>query len=207
MAVAAPALLPPAAVGQSSIWSPDRPVRLIVPFAPGGSQDVLGRLFAQVLTPIVPQQVVIEKRAGAGGILGAETVARAAPDGHALLLATAGQLTIAKAIGRRLPYDPIADFTPVAHVTDSPVALLAASQLGVETMPALLARATAAIRHLPTRQPGSAPTLRVAIRRISWIDQRMRAVVWAAASPAYFSAQPRLHWRRAGWRPSWRRQA
>ncbi|WP_431281083.1 Bug family tripartite tricarboxylate transporter substrate binding protein [Humitalea sp. 24SJ18S-53] len=153
-ALAAPVLLPRAAVAQTGAWSPDHPVRLIVPFAPGGSQDVLGRLFAQALGPIVGQQVVIENRAGAGGILGAETVARTAPDGHTLLLATAGQLTIAKAIGRRLSYDPIADFTPVAHLTDSPVALLAATQLGVDTLPDLLARAKAANPPLPYASTG-----------------------------------------------------
>lgn len=154
MALAASTLLPREAFAQSPSWSPDRPVRLVVPFAPGGSQDVLGRLFAQALAPIVGQQVVTENRAGAGGILGAETVARAAPDGHTLLLATAGQLTIAKAIGRRLPYDPIADYTPVAHLTDSPVALLAATQLGVDTLPALLARARTANPPLPYASTG-----------------------------------------------------
>jgi tripartite-type tricarboxylate transporter receptor subunit TctC len=149
----AAAALPLAARAQAA-WAPDRTVRLVVPFAPGGAQDVLGRLFGQALAPLVGQQVVIENRAGAGGVLGAEAVARAAPDGHTLLLATAGQLTIAKAIGRRLSYDPIADFAPVLHLTDSPVALLAAPQLGVDTLPALLARARAADPPLPYASTG-----------------------------------------------------
>jgi tripartite-type tricarboxylate transporter receptor subunit TctC len=119
-------------------WSPDRPVRLIVPFAPGGAQDVIGRLFAQVVAQQVGQNIVVENRAGAGGVLGAQEVARAAADGHALLLATAGQLTIAKAIGRRLGYDPIADFAPVMHLTDSPVALVVAPNLPPRDTPALL---------------------------------------------------------------------
>ncbi len=119
-------------------WAPDRPARLIVPFAPGGSQDVMGRIFAQAVSATLGQQVVVENRAGAGGILGAEAVARAAPDGTTLLLATAGQLTIAKAVGRKLSYDPIASFTPIIHLVDSPVALLVSPQLNVESLPALL---------------------------------------------------------------------
>ena len=135
-------------------WAPDRPVRLVVPFAPGGSQDVLGRLFAQAVSQSTGQSVVVENRAGAGGILGAETVARAAPDGLTLLLATAGQLTIAKAIGRRLSYDPIADFAPVAHLADSPVALLAAPGLPARNLAELLEHARRAPQPLPYASTG-----------------------------------------------------
>ncbi|MBO1080057.1 Bug family tripartite tricarboxylate transporter substrate binding protein [Roseomonas haemaphysalidis] len=135
-------------------WSPDRPLRLIVPFAPGGSQDVQGRLLAQAAAAELGQQVVVENRAGAGGVLGAETVARAAPDGTTLLLATAGQLTIAKAIGRKLSYDPIADFTPVIYLTDSPVALLAAPDLAVDSAQALLALARTTPAPLPYASTG-----------------------------------------------------
>ena len=90
---------------------------------------MLGRLFAQAVSQQVGQNLVVENRAGAGGIVGAQEVARAAPDGLTLLLATAGQLTIAKALGRRLPYDPVADFAPIIHLSDSPVALLVAPSL------------------------------------------------------------------------------
>jgi tripartite-type tricarboxylate transporter receptor subunit TctC len=125
-------------------WAPDRPVRLIVPFAPGGSQDILGRLFAEALRDIVGQQVLVENRGGAGGIVGAEAVARAAPDGLTLLLATAGQTTIAKALGRRISYDPLADLLPVVQLVDSPVALVASPQSGFTTAAELVARARAA---------------------------------------------------------------
>jgi tripartite-type tricarboxylate transporter receptor subunit TctC len=135
-------------------WSPDAPLRLVVPFAPGGSQDVLGRLLAQAAGRILGQTIVVENRAGAGGVLGAEAVARAAPDGLTILLATAGQLTIAKAIGRHLPYDPIDDFTPVLHLSDSPVALLAAPQLGVSDAASLLRLAREARQPLPYASTG-----------------------------------------------------
>jgi tripartite-type tricarboxylate transporter receptor subunit TctC len=153
-ALAAPMAAPHGTRAQGA-WSPDRPVRLIVPFAPGGSQDVIGRLFAQAVSQTVGQNMVVENRAGAGGILGAEAVARAAPDGTTLLLATAGQLTIAKAIGRRLPYDPIGDFAPVIHLLDSPVALLAAPNLPARDLPALLQHCRDARDPLPYASTGT----------------------------------------------------
>jgi tripartite-type tricarboxylate transporter receptor subunit TctC len=148
------ALALPAAARAQAAWSPERPVRLIVPFAPGGSQDVLGRLFAAAVSPAIGQSVVVENRAGAGGILGAGEVARAAPDGHTLLLATAGQLTIAKAIGRRLAYDPIAEFAPVIHLSDSPVALVVAPDLPVRDIPALLDHLRRAAQPVPYASTG-----------------------------------------------------
>jgi tripartite-type tricarboxylate transporter receptor subunit TctC len=148
------AAIAPLAAQAQPRWSPDAPVRLIVPFAPGGSQDVLGRLLAQAAGPILGQTVVVENRAGAGGVLGAEAVARAAPDGLTILLATAGQLTIAKAIGRRLPYDAIADFAPILHLSDSPVALLAAPQLDVADAQDLLRRARTAPQPMPYASTG-----------------------------------------------------
>lgn len=143
-----------AALAAGPAFAQGAPIRLIVPFAPGGSQDVLGRLLAQAAGPILNANVVVENRAGAGGILGAEAVARAAPDGTTLLLATAGQLTIAKAIGRRLPYDPIADFAPVLWLSDSPVALLAAPSLGTADTPALIRMARDARNPLPYASTG-----------------------------------------------------
>ncbi len=140
--------------GAAAGWAPDRPVRLIVPFAPGGSQDVLGRLFAQAVSQTVGQNIVVENRAGAGGILGAQEVARAVPDGHTLLLATAGQLTIAKAVGRQLSYDPIASFAPIAHLLDSPVALLAAPDLPVRDLRGLLDHCRNARSPLPYASTG-----------------------------------------------------
>ncbi|HEV7267156.1 MAG TPA: tripartite tricarboxylate transporter substrate-binding protein [Falsiroseomonas sp.] len=153
-ALLAASLTLPGLARAQGVWAPDRPVRLVVPFAPGGSQDVLGRLFAQAVSQAVGQNVVVENRAGAGGMLGAETVARAAPDGTTLLLATAGQLTIAKAVGRRLSYDPIADFAPILHLSDSPVALLAAPDLSAADLPALLDHCRRAPQPLPYASTG-----------------------------------------------------
>lgn len=140
--LAAPLLLARPARAQE--WKPDRPMRLVVPFAPGGAQDVIGRLFAKVVGEKLGQPIVVDNRAGAGGLLGAEAVARAAPDGTTLLLATAGQLTIAKALGRRMSYEPMADFAPISHVLDSPLVLLVGPALQVNDVAGLIAAARAA---------------------------------------------------------------
>ena len=147
-------LLAFAAAAPAAARAQSGPVRLVVPFAPGGSQDVLGRLLAQAAGPPLGQSIVIENRAGGGGVLGAEAVARAAPDGTTLLLATAGQLTIAKAVGRALPYDPIGSFTPILHLVDSPVALLAAPDLPAADAAALLRLAREAREPLPYGSTG-----------------------------------------------------
>ena len=97
---------------------PDRPIRLVVPVAPGGAVDIVGRLIGQKLSTVLGQNVVIDNRAGANYIIGSEIVAHSIPDGYTLLF-TAGSHTINPAVYRKLPYDAIRDFTPIAHVCNS----------------------------------------------------------------------------------------
>ncbi len=97
---------------------PERPVRLIVPVAPGGAVDVFGRIVAQKLTLLLGQNVVVDNRAGANYIIGTEIVSRSAPDGYTLL-ATAGAHTINPAVNKKLPYDTVRDFTPIAYMANS----------------------------------------------------------------------------------------
>lgn len=92
-----------------------RPIRLIVPFLPGGAVDAWARLLAEALSPRLGQTIIIENRAGAGGMLGAEVVARAAPDGHTLLF-TVDALVQTPVTQRRFPYDPLRDFTPIGRL-------------------------------------------------------------------------------------------
>jgi len=101
---------------QKSIY-PDKPVRLIVPFAPGGGIDTIGRIMAQTLTASFGQSVVVDNRAGAGGKIGIETALDAAPDGYTMLFISGGYC--ANAAIYKLPYDPIADVTPVAMIGES----------------------------------------------------------------------------------------
>lgn len=92
---------------------PDKPVRLIVPFAPGGSTDTLGRLLAEALHPILGQPVIIENKPGAGGNIGGDFVARAAPDGYTLLLAAAGPTVVNPSLYSNMPFDPAKDLAPI----------------------------------------------------------------------------------------------
>jgi tripartite-type tricarboxylate transporter receptor subunit TctC len=103
---------------------PTKPVRLVVPFPPGGATDLVGRTLGQKLTESWKQQVVVENRAGAGGNIGADAVAKAPPDGYTLLLNIHGQ-AISAGLYRKLPFDPIKDFTPVVQVTASYLILAA----------------------------------------------------------------------------------
>lgn len=97
---------------------PERPVRLVVPVAPGGAVDVVGRIIAQKLSVLLKQNVVVDNRAGANYIIGSELVARSAADGYTLLT-TAGGHTINPVVYRKLPYDTLHDFAPISHIANS----------------------------------------------------------------------------------------
>jgi tripartite-type tricarboxylate transporter receptor subunit TctC len=134
------AALPFAAQAQTGggAW-PDRPVRLVVPYAPGGANDILARLYGQRLTERLGQPFVAENRPGAQAILGAELVARAAPDGHTLLIGASGPIVFNPATYDRLPYDPLRDFAPVSLLAAFPLVLVVASGSPFRTMQDLLA--------------------------------------------------------------------
>src|SRR5215210_9127569 len=97
---------------------PNRPIRVVVPVAPGGAVDVVGRLVGQKFSTLLGQNFVIDNRAGANYIIGSEIVARSLPDGYTLLF-TAGAHTINPSVYKKLPYDTVRDFTPVAYVANS----------------------------------------------------------------------------------------
>ena len=99
-------------------------VRLVVPFPAGGPTDIVARPFAQMLGDALKSTVVVDNRGGAGGSLGADSVAKSAPDGQTLLMATVGTHAINPALYKKLPYDPVRDFTPVAMVAMAPVAIV-----------------------------------------------------------------------------------
>src|SRR5436190_23194501 len=103
---------------------PARPVTFVVPFAAGGSIDVLARLAAQQAGTTLGQPVVVDNRGGAAGLIGAASVARAEPDGYTLLMASAAQVTIPPWVNRALTFDPPRDLAPVAHLVDTPMALI-----------------------------------------------------------------------------------
>ena len=118
---------------------PARPVKLIVPYPAGGTTDLLGRLVADQLKSGLGATVVVENKPGAGTTLGAEQVARSEPDGYTLLMATSTTLAINKTLYKKLPYDPVKDFTPVALVAGVPFALIVNPTLPVRTLAEFIA--------------------------------------------------------------------
>jgi tripartite-type tricarboxylate transporter receptor subunit TctC len=122
---------------------PERPVRIVVGFPPGGSSDTVARVVAQHLSPLLGQPVVVENKPGAGGVIGSDHVAKAAPDGYTLLLATAGHSTAA-AMMQKLPFDAVKDFAWITTVTTYPFAIATAADSQIKSLPDLIAKAKAA---------------------------------------------------------------
>lgn len=120
---------------------PTRPVRIVVPYAPGGTTDILARLLAERIAPELGQPAVVENRPGGGAVIGSEAVARAAPDGHTLLMATNGSHAINVGILPAMPYDPVRDFAPVIMVASVPLVLVVPAAVPATTVQEL-------VRHL-----------------------------------------------------------
>jgi tripartite-type tricarboxylate transporter receptor subunit TctC len=113
-----------AAVAAGDTDYPVKPIRLIVPFAAGGGNDAVARTIAQRLSTSLGKQVVVDNRAGAGGIVGAELAAKAPPDGYTLFLGGVGSHAINPSVHRDLPYDPVKDFAPISLVASAPLVLV-----------------------------------------------------------------------------------
>jgi len=127
--------------GASAAEWPAKPVRFIVPFAAGGAADVIGRLFADALSGVFNQQFIVENRTGAGGLIGAQSVARSDPDGYTLMGAGMSSHVLAPATSKNPGFDPIADFTHIAFFGGAPSVILVHPSLGVSTFKDLLAHA------------------------------------------------------------------
>jgi tripartite-type tricarboxylate transporter receptor subunit TctC len=124
---------------------PSHPVRIVIPLSPGGTTDVPGRMIAQKLSETLGQQFFVENRAGAGGTIGSDFVAKARPDGYTLLL-TATPFVITPHVYKKLPYDALADFAPVIRIASGPYVLVVHPSLGVNSVKELIA--------LAKQQPG-----------------------------------------------------
>jgi tripartite-type tricarboxylate transporter receptor subunit TctC len=122
---------------------PSKPVRLIVPFPPGGGSDVVGRIVAQKLSERLGQPVVVENRAGAGGSIGTEAAVRAAPDGYTTVLASTSEIAVNPAIYSRLSYDTLKDLAPVSMVASTPMVVIVSPSLPVKNVGELIALARA----------------------------------------------------------------
>lgn len=137
----------PAALASAQDGWPSRPVRLVVPSSPSGGTDTYARLLAQGLGQGLKQQFLVDNRPGAGGNIGAEIVAKAAPDGYTFLVSSSPALVINPSLFRNLPYSAERDFTPVARGVVSPLVITSHPSVPAKTLPALVA--------LAKREPGS----------------------------------------------------
>jgi tripartite-type tricarboxylate transporter receptor subunit TctC len=135
---------------------PERPIHLIVPFAAGGNADIVGRIAAQLISEKLKQPVVVENRAGAGGGIGADQVARAAPDGYTLLVASNGPMTVNPFIQAHLGYDPLKDFAAIALTSYVPHALLLSNKVEAKSVADLVALSKQAPVTIATSGVGSA---------------------------------------------------
>lgn len=122
---------------------PTRPIRLVVPYPPGGPTDFVGRAVAVKLTELLGQQIVVDNRPGAATVIGSDLIARAAPDGYNLLFGTGGGTFLAPLILPKVPYDPQKDFAPVAMLVMSPQVLVVHPSLGANSVKELIAVAKA----------------------------------------------------------------
>lgn len=122
---------------------PNRPIRLVVPYPPGGPTDFVGRAVSAKLTELLGQQIVVDNRPGAATVIGSDLVARAAPDGHTLLFGTGGGTFLAPLILPQVPYDPHKDFAPVAMLVMSPQVLVVHPSVGANSVKELIAVAKA----------------------------------------------------------------
>ncbi len=120
---------------------PSRPIRIVVPFPPGGPSDYSARVISAKLPEFFGQQVIVDNRAGASGTLGAELVSRSAPDGYTLVIANTGMLTVLPHLRKDMPYDPFKDFTPITNLIGGPSFLLTHPSVPVKNLRELIALA------------------------------------------------------------------
>jgi tripartite-type tricarboxylate transporter receptor subunit TctC len=148
---------------------PVRTIRLVVPFPAGGPNDIIGRVFAQKMQELLGQTVIVDNRAGAGGVLGTDNVAKSAPDGYSIAISSAGALAISTALQDNVLYDPLKDLAPVTLVARVPELLVASTTLPAPDVKALIALAGAkpgAINY-GSSGPGSMPHLAGALFAVS----------------------------------------
>lgn len=134
---------------------PTKPIRLIVPFPPGGGNDVIARVIAQKLTERLGQQVVVDNRAGANGIVGLQALMQSPPDGYTLAVGAAGPLAVNPSLYDKLPYDPLKDFSPITNMVNYPLLLVVHPSVPAKTTQDLITLAKAKPKQLYFASPGS----------------------------------------------------
>ncbi|MGH8702531.1 MAG: Bug family tripartite tricarboxylate transporter substrate binding protein [Burkholderiales bacterium] len=154
-----------AAAAQQSF--PTRPVRLIVPYPPGGNVDITARIIGPTLGELLAQTVVVDNRGGGGGNVGAHLVAKAAPDGHTLLMGSSGPLSVNPVVVTNLPYDSVKDYAPISLVHVVPLVVLAGQKSGIGSIRELIERARTNPGKLTVASAGTGTTNHFAIELFS----------------------------------------
>lgn len=134
---------------------PNKPIRVIVPFPPGGGNDVIARVVGVKLTERLGQSVIIDNRAGGNGIIGLQALATAAPDGYTIGVAAAGPMAVNPSLYEKLPYDPVKDFAPITNMVNFPLLLVTHPSFPPKTMPDVLAAAKASPGKVFYASPGA----------------------------------------------------
>jgi tripartite-type tricarboxylate transporter receptor subunit TctC len=178
------AILLLASAGLGAQEYPARTVRIVVPFAPGGGTDIVGRILAQHLSQRLGQGFVVENRPAGSGIVGADHVAKSAPDGHTLLFAFSS-LSSSAQLFSKLPYDPVRDFAPVALATTSPLLIVVPAAVPAKDLREFIAHAKASPGKLNygTSGPGSSPHLATELF-MSLTGVQMAHIAYKGIAPA-----------------------
>jgi tripartite-type tricarboxylate transporter receptor subunit TctC len=153
MAAAALAMAP-VNVTTAQEW-PTKPIKLIVPFPPGGGTDIISRVLANKLTETLKQGIVVENKPGAGGNIGVDLAAKSAPDGYTIVMGQTSNLAINPTLYAKLPYDPLKDLAPIALVADAPVVMVVATTSPLQSLDQIMAAAKAKPGTLTFASPGN----------------------------------------------------
>jgi tripartite-type tricarboxylate transporter receptor subunit TctC len=146
---------------------PTRPIRLVVPYPPGGNVDITARIIGPTLGELLGQTVVVDNRGGGGGNVGAHLVAKAMPDGYTLLMGSSGPLSVNPVVVPNLPYDSVKDYAPISKVHVVPLVVLASPKSGINSIQELIGRAKADPGKLTVASAGTGTTNHFAIELFS----------------------------------------
>lgn len=165
---------------------PERPIKIIVPFAPGATLDLMTRTFGQALSTELKQSVIVENKAGASGIIGAEATARAEPDGYTFMMAPFSVLAVNPSLHQNLPYDPLKDFAPVSHIADAPHVLIASAAIPVKTLAELKTYLAANPGKISYASAGAGSSAHLATEVLNYqYGTQMIHVPYKGTAPAY----------------------
>jgi tripartite-type tricarboxylate transporter receptor subunit TctC len=164
---------------------PIKPIKLVVPFPAGGSTDMVARLLAERMSPLLGQAMVVENRGGGGGVMGADAVAKASPDGHTLLMATVSTHGASPAIHKKIPYDPIKDFQPITNVMAVPSVLMVHPKLPAKDLKAFISLAKSAPGQYSYGSPGAGSVGHANVEKFTQLAGiRLLHVPYKGAGPA-----------------------